>query len=118
MCRPLGSIAETNMGPIFGPIDPGILYFQFRLVLRENYLIVWEIFIPLGDQFFAGPADVFTVDDRAGEHAWDVQAVAQGRVRAKGNRQVSIQVDGGREDSQPIHLDGAAGAVELDDLVA
>ena len=95
-----------------------ILYFQFELVFRETHLIVWEIFIPLGNQFFAGLADVLTVEDGAAENAGDVQAIAQGGVGAIANRQVATQVDAGRKCPQPIHLDGATGAVELDDLVA
>ena len=75
-------------------------------------------FHPFGNQFFTGLANVLTVADGACEDTRDVQAVAQRGVRTITDRQITIQVDAGRECSKSIHLDGAAGAVEFDDLVA
>src|SRR5262249_22122733 len=80
--------------------------------------VLWVGFVPFSNQFVAGLADVFAVVDRACEHTWDVQAVAQRGVWTIADRQVAIQVDAGREGSEPIHLDSATGAVEFDDLVA
>ena len=70
-----------------GIISAAFWYFQIGLVFREHDLIFGEVFIPLGNQFFAGLADVFTVQDRAAEDPRDVQAIAEGRVGAIGNRE-------------------------------
>ncbi len=67
------------------------------LILREHNRVCGKGFVPHGDEFIAGLADVFAVDDRAAEDAWNIQTIAQGRVRPVGNRQIAIQIDAGRE---------------------
>ena len=74
--------------------------------------------IPFGDQFFTGPADMFTVDDRPGEDTRHVQPVDQGRIRAVLDVEAAIEADIGRPGAQPFHLDFTAGTRESDDLVA
>jgi hypothetical protein len=49
-------------------------------------MIVRIGFVPLGDQFVAGFADVFAVDDRAVEDTWDIQAIGKRRVGMEGKR--------------------------------
>ena len=88
------------------------------LVFRERHHVFGVLLVPLGDQFIAGLADVFTVEDRAGEYAGDVQTVAEGGVGAVLQVERAIETDVGRIGSQPLDFDGAPGAVEFDDLVA
>ena len=76
------------------------------------------IFVPPGNQFIAGLADGFAVENGAAEDARDIQAVVHGRVGAEGDGEVAIEIDGGRESADPIHFDGAARTAKLNDLVA
>ena len=46
-------------------------------------MIVRIGFVPFGDEFFTGLADVLAVDDRAGENTRDVQTVSEGWIGSK-----------------------------------
>jgi hypothetical protein len=88
------------------------------LIRRNGDLIVGVILVPLDFQLPGALANVLTVDDRTRENAGDFQPIGKGRRGPEANGQVAVQVDAGRECTQPLHLDGAAGSVELDDLTA
>ena len=75
------------------------------------------VLVPLGHQVVGALANVLTVEDGAREGAWNVDAVIQGRVGAEGDREGAVKVDAGGEGPQAVHLDGAARAVEFDDVV-
>ena len=76
------------------------------------------IFVPPGNQFIAGLADGFAVENGAAEDARDIQAVVHGRVGAEGDSEVTIEIDGGRECAEAIYFDSAARTAKLNDLVA
>ena len=54
------------------------------------------VLVPPGNQFIAGFADGFAVENGAAEDARDIQAVVHGRVGAEGDSEVTIEIDGGR----------------------
>jgi len=76
------------------------------------------LFIPFGDEFIAGLADVLAVDDRPAEDARDVQPVPDGGIGTILNIEGAIECDGGRPGAEPFHFDGASGAAEDEDLIA
>jgi hypothetical protein len=77
-------------------------------LLCNSDLIIGVRCIPFGNQFIAGHANGFAVDDGAAENARDVQPVAHGRVGTEGDGKVAIQINGGCKGSKPVHFDGAA----------
>ena len=89
-----------------------------RSILRENHLVFRIFFVPQVHQFIGALADVLAVDDRAREHAREVEPVGEGGIRPVLDFEPAIQADGGSPDAEPVHFDGASGAAELDDLVA
>jgi hypothetical protein len=75
-----------------------------RVLIHNGDWVVGVLFVPLGDEFIAGLADEFAVEDRAAESAGDVQAVVHGRVGAEGDGEVIIQIDGGVKVPRPSTL--------------
>ena len=80
--------------------------------------VLWVVFVPFGDQFLAGLANVLAVDDLAAENTRDVEPVTEGRVSPVLDVERAIQPDGGRPGAQPFHLDRAPAAAVFDELVA
>ena len=96
----------------------GVLRMVSNYDQRLVHQVLWVGFIPLGDQFIAGLADVLAVENGAGENARQVEPVTEGRVRPVLDVERAIQCNRGCPDSQSIHLDGAARAAVFDELVA
>jgi len=92
--------------------------FRNKELIRHRDRVFGVFFVPFGDEFIAGLADMLTVDDLATEDARHVYTGIQSSVSTEGDGEVAIQINGGREGAQPIHFDGASGAAELDNLVA
>ena len=65
-------------------------------LIGDGNLIFWVFGIPLGDQFVAGFADVFAVDDRAGENTRDVQPICECGIGAVLQIERAIKTDVGR----------------------
>jgi hypothetical protein len=76
------------------------------------------LLVPLVFQFPGALANVLTVDDRTRENAGDIQSIGKSRRWPEANGECAFHIYAGRERTQPLHLDGATGAVELDDLIA
>src|SRR5258706_7233547 len=96
----------------------GLCYRNVGCLIRRSDQVVGVIGVPFGDEFIAGLADEFAVDDRAAEDTRDVESVTESGIRSILDVERAIESDAGRPGAEPIHFDGASSAAELEDLIA
>ena len=87
-------------------------------LIRHGDQVVGVIGVPFGNEFIAGLADIFAVDDGAAKHTRDIDPVTDRGIGAILDIKRAIECDGGRPNAQTIHFDGASGTAVFDDLIA